>query len=133
MADSTIKRYYDALGEGKLLGRKCDKCGEVTFPPTTACSSCGSFAQTWQELSGRGKLLFVSHGMAPPPNPRFKEIAPYAYGHIQLEEGGYVQAIITGVAIDPDTLKGLFEAGPVEVVPDIQEVLGLKVLAFKQP
>ena len=65
MADSTIKRYYDALGEGKLLGKKCGQCGAITFPPTTACNDCGSFEQSWTELSGKGKLLFVSHGMAP--------------------------------------------------------------------
>ncbi len=131
MAESIIKQYYDALGQGKLLAKKCNKCGTVTFPPTTACQSCGSPDQKWQELSGKGQLHFVSHGMAPPPNPRFSEIAPYAYGHIRLEEGVFVQAIITGVDIDPDTLRTYFEQGLVDVVPDIQEVKGLNVLAFK--
>ncbi len=133
MTDSIIKRYYDALGTGKLMGKKCEQCGEVTFPPTTACNACGSYEQDWVELSGKGKLLYVSHGMAPPPNPRFNDLAPYAYGHIRLEEDVYLQAIITGVSIDPETLKGFFEAGPVDVVPDILEVQGLNVLAFKQP
>ena len=133
MTDSIIKRYYDALGQGKLMGKKCDQCGEVTFPPTTACNSCGSYEQTWVELSGKGKLLYVSHGMAPPPNPRFNDLAPYAYGHIRLEEDVYPQAIITGVSIDPETLKGFFDKGPVDVVPDVLEVQGLNVLAFKQP
>jgi uncharacterized OB-fold protein len=132
MPDSTIKQYYDALGQGKLAGKKCQKCGAVTFPPTTACTACGSFEQDWTELSGKGQLLYISHGMAPPPNPRFNDLAPYAYGHIKLEEGVFVQAIITGVAIDPDTLKGCFEEGPVSVVPDIQNVGDLNVLAFKK-
>jgi uncharacterized OB-fold protein len=132
MTDSIIKRYYDALGEGKLLAKKCDRCGAVSFPPTTACNACGGFEQSWTELSGKGTLLYVSHGMAPPPNPRFNDMAPYAYGHIRLEEGVFVQAIITGMAIDPETLKGFFEAGPVEVAPDILKVQGLNVLAFKQ-
>lgn len=131
MAESILKRYYDTLGEGKLLAKKCNKCGDVTFPPTTACQECGSSDQDWLELSGHGQLLFVSHGMAPPPNPRFAEIAPYAYGHIRLEEGVFVQAIITGVSIDPVTLQGYFERGPVAVVPDIQQVAELNVLAFK--
>lgn len=131
MTDSIIKQYYDALSDGKLKGKKCSKCNEVTFPPTTACNSCGSYEQDWVELSGRGTLLYLSHGMAPPPNPRFNELAPYAYGHIQLEENVYVQGIITGVAIDPETLKGFFEAGPVDVIPDILELEGLSILAFK--
>ena len=131
MTESTIKRYYDALGQEKLLAKQCNKCGAFTFPPTTACQACGSYDQEWQELSGKGQLLFVSHGMAPPPNPRFSEIAPYAYGHIRLEEEVFVQAIVTGVSIDPDTLRAYFERGPVDVVPDIQEIKGLNVLAFK--
>lgn len=132
MTDSIIKQYYDALGQGKLVGRKCGLCERVTFPPTTACNSCGSYELSEVELTGKGKLLFLSHGMAPPPNPRFNDLAPYAYGHIQLEENVYIQAIITGVSIDPATLKGVFEAGPVNVVPDILDVQGLNVLAFKQ-
>ncbi|MCB2187862.1 MAG: OB-fold domain-containing protein [Deltaproteobacteria bacterium] len=131
MPESIIKQYYDALGQGKLLGKKCRQCGAVTFPPTTACEACGSPDQESAELSGRGNLLYVSHGMAPPPNPRFAEIAPYAYGHIRLEEGVYVQAIITGVAVDPATLQGFFERGPCAVEPDIRDVGGLNVLAFK--
>ena len=131
MAESIIKQYYDALGKGKLLAKKCKKCGAITFPATTACQDCGSNDQEWKELSGKGKLLFLSHGMAPPPNPRFAEIAPYAYGHIKLDEGVFVQAIITGVSIDPDTLKSYYARGPVDVVSDIIEVKGLNVLAFK--
>ncbi len=131
MAESTIKQYYDALGKAKLLGKKCNQCNAITFPPTTACQECGSPDQDWFELSGKGQLLFVSHGMAPPPNPRFAEIAPYAYGHIRLEEGVFVQAIITGVQVDPETLMSYYERGPVPVIPDILEVKGLNILAFK--
>ncbi|MCB9651914.1 MAG: OB-fold domain-containing protein [Deltaproteobacteria bacterium] len=131
MADSTVKKYYDGLAQGKLLGKKCNKCGGVTFPPTTACNECGSYEQDWTELSGRGRLLFLSHGIAPPPNPRFNDLAPYGYGHVKLEEGVYVQAIITGVDISPDALRKHFEAGPSPVIPDILDVEGLPVLAFK--
>lgn len=132
MSDSIIKEYYDALSEGKLMGKKCTQCDSVSYPPTTACKVCGSFEQEWVELSGNGKLLYVSHGMAPPPNPRFNEIAPYAYGHVRLEEGVYVQAIITDVDIDPDSLENYFKLGPIDVEADIQDVQGLSVLAFRQ-
>jgi hypothetical protein len=132
MPESVIRKYYEALGQGELWAKKCPKCGAVTFPPTTACENCGDFEQDWVKLSGQGKLLFLSHGMAPPPNPRFAEIAPYAYGHVRLEEGVYVQAIITGIKIDPDTLRGYFEKGPVAVVPDILNIQDLNILAFKE-
>ena len=132
MNESIIKSYYEALAQGKLIGKKCDTCQKVTFPPTTACGSCGSYEQTSVELSGKGTLLYLSHGIAPPPNPRFNDLAPYAYGHIKLEEDVFVQAIVTGISIEPGSLQSVFEAGPMEVVPDIREVEGLHVLAFKK-
>ncbi len=131
MQDSIIKGYYENLREGKLIGNKCNKCGGYTFPPTAACEHCGSSSLEGVKLSGEGELLFVSHSMAPPPNPRFNKIAPYAYGHIRLEEGIYVQAIINGVDISPDSLKEYFEKCPVKVTSDIIEAEGLPVLAFK--
>lgn len=131
MPESLIKQYYDALGEGRLLATKCSTCQGYTFPPTTACQHCGSYNVEKVYLSGKGKLLYASHGIAPPPNPRFNEIAPYVYGHIMLEEGIPVQAIITGVKAEPEVLQEYFERGPVDVAPDIQNIQGLNVLAFK--
>jgi uncharacterized OB-fold protein len=131
MPESIIKRYYDELGKGNLVSRQCNSCGLYTFPPTTACEHCGSTDLEWVSLSGKGKLLFASHGIDPPPNPRYSEMAPYVYGHIILEEGIPVQAIITGVDPDPDILQQYYERGPVEVEPDILKVKDLNVLAFK--
>ncbi|MFH2114501.1 MAG: zinc ribbon domain-containing protein [Spirochaetota bacterium] len=130
MAESIIKHYYDALKEGKLAGKKCGDCGKISFPPTTACSHCGCFNQSWMELSGKGRMMYVSHSMAPPPNPRFNGIAPYAYGHILLEEGVWIQAVVTGVAIDPENLRACYEKGETAVIKDIQELGDLHILAF---
>ena len=131
MPESLIKTYYDNLAQGKLIGCKCEKCGAIASPPTAACPNCGGFHQKQVELSGRGEVLFVSHSMAPPPNPRFNDIAPYAYGHVKLKEGVFVQGIITGIEIDPATLKKRFEAGPAAVEANILTLGGLAVLAFK--
>lgn len=130
MPESIIKRYYDGLGEGKLIATKCTCCGGYTFPPTTACEHCGCADLEWVELSGRGKLLYASHGMAPPPNPRFNELAPLTYGHVILEEGIVVQGIINGVEPTPEALRALYERGPVDVKADVIKVKELNVLAF---
>jgi hypothetical protein len=131
MPESIVKNYYDNLKNGKLVGAKCKKCDGYTFPPTTACEHCGSMELEHKQFSGKGQLLFVTHGVAPPPNPRFFDLAPYAYGHVQLEEGIFVQGIITGIDIDPDNLQKLFEKGPMPVTQDIIEVEELPILAFK--
>jgi uncharacterized OB-fold protein len=131
MKNSIIRQYYDALGEGRLLAHRCARCKGYTFPPTTACEHCGSEEYEAMTLSGRGKLHYASHGMLPPSNPRFSELAPFVYGHIILEEGVVVQAIVNDVEPTPRALADLFEAGPVDVVPDIIKVQELNVLAFR--
>lgn len=131
MPDSIIKKYYDGLKANRLIGIKCKKCSGYTFPPTTACQHCGSFEFDWVEMSGRGKMLFVSHNITPAPNPRLTPIAPYAYGHIQLEEGVFVQGIVSNIPADINILQEYFEKGPVDVIPDVREVGGLPMLAFK--
>jgi uncharacterized OB-fold protein len=131
MPTSVIKRYYDALAEGTIVARKCRRCEALTFPPTTACERCGRDELDWTEFSGKGKLLYLSHGAAPPPNPAFNDLAPYCYGHILLDEGVYVQGIVTNVAVDPAVLADIFERGPIDVEADIIDVGGLPVLAFK--
>lgn len=131
MPESIIKKYYDGLSAKQLVGTKCQKCGKFTFPPTSACEHCGSFDFDWVEMSGRGKLIYVSHNITPAPNPRFTPIAPYAYGHVQLDEGVFVQGIVSNIAVDPKILQEYFEKGPVDVVADIREIGGLPILAFK--
>lgn len=131
MPESIIRGYYEDLGQKKLVGKKCNKCGKITFPPTAICEHCGSRDIEAFELSGEGELLFVSHSMAPPPNPRFNKIAPYAYGHIKLKEGVFVQGIVTGIGIDPASLEEWYQKCPVPVAADIIDAEGLSILAFK--
>ena len=131
MTESIIKKYYDGLREKKLIGIRCKKCGKYTFPPTSACEHCGSFDFQWVEMSGKAKLIYVSHNITPAPHPRFTTIAPYAYGHVQLEEGVFVQAIISNIPVDNEVLKEYFYRGPVDVIADFRELDGIPFLAFK--
>jgi hypothetical protein len=52
------------------------------------------------KMSGKAKLIYVSHNITPAPNPRFTPISPYAYGHVELEEGVFIQAIISDIPVD---------------------------------
>ncbi|GMV19183.1 MAG: hypothetical protein HS104_20460 [Polyangiaceae bacterium] len=131
MPDSVIKHFYDGLDHGVLIGAQCKQCQHVTFPPTTACEQCGGSALQDKKLSGKGTLHFLSHGVAPPPNPRFADIAPYAYGHIVLEEGIVVNAIVRDVATDPKTMSEIYARGPSKVVFDVLRTPDLPVMAFK--
>lgn len=131
MSVSMVKTYYDALHEDRILAVRCGSCQGLTFPPTGMCEHCGSTELELLELSGRGRLEYVSHNIAPAPNPRFAELAPYTYGHVLLDEGVYVQGLVTNIEPEPNVLADYFEKGPVDVVADIIEVEGLPILAFK--
>jgi len=131
MSESIVKKHYSALARHELLAHKCKACGHITFPMTTACEECASFE--WQEvpLSGKGTLLFASHGVAPPPHPRFGTIAPYVYGHIMLAEGVVTQGIIRGIEGTPTAVEKLFGELPKKVELDILDTQALPVMAFK--
>lgn len=131
MSESIIQRHYDGLKRGELRAHRCRGCGHVTFPMTTACEQCGSFAYDEIHLAGTGTLLFASHGVAPPPHPRFGKLAPYVYGHIQLGEGLFTQAIIRGVEGTPDAVARLYARLPLPVTLDVLETADLPVMAFK--
>lgn len=46
-----IKTFYDALEEGAILGRKCQRCGHVEFPPFLCCNTCGCLDTEWVDLT----------------------------------------------------------------------------------
>ena len=46
-----IKTFYDALEEGTILGRKCQRCGHVEFPPFLCCNTCGCLDTEWVDLT----------------------------------------------------------------------------------
>ncbi|MHA1238518.1 MAG: Zn-ribbon domain-containing OB-fold protein [Candidatus Odinarchaeia archaeon] len=101
----TITAFFNKLKSGKLVGIKCNNCGEVTVPLRYLCSKCGSNNVNTLTLSGKGTLesYTVIH-VAP---KKFVDNAPYIVGIIKLEEGPRVSARITDVNVDnhKDLLK----------------------------
>lgn len=126
-----IAAYYEGLGRKVLKARHCRDCGKHSFPPTGCCPHCGSARVDWTELSGRGQLLFATNNIAPACHPRFNELAPYVYGHVRLDEGITVQAIVRGVQPTVDALRALYERAPVPVVADVMQTPDLPVLVFR--
>ena len=82
-------------------------------------------------ISGRATLLFASHNITSACHPRFEGIAPYVYGHLRLEEGPIVQAIVLCVQPTPQDLQRLFERGPVPATAEVLKMEDLPVLAFR--
>ena len=91
----TIEQFYKYINQGKLMGGKCKKCGAIHLPPRPLCDKCFSKEFEWVEISRKGKLLtYTIIHVAP---PQFEQMAPYAVGIIQLENGPRIPGMIRGI------------------------------------
>ena len=95
--EKVVEKFYLALEEGKILGRKCPKCGNVEFPPVYACNECGNYETEWYEISGKAKLHSIVLPAALSSKPEYKKMKKYAYGEVELEEGTRLNAVVRGI------------------------------------
>ncbi|MGB9853787.1 MAG: Zn-ribbon domain-containing OB-fold protein [Candidatus Bathyarchaeales archaeon] len=93
-----IEEFYKAVSHKRLMGGKCKKCGKIHLPPRPLCDQCLSKEFEWVELPKNGKLLtYTVIHVAP---PQFQEMAPYAVGIVQLENGAKIPGIIKETSVD---------------------------------
>lgn len=123
-----VKRYYDELENGKILGRKCPACGTVQFPPRIACTSCGAFEQEWVEISGKAMLTDITlpSRMTGPSLEVFK---PFVMGCFDMEEGAELNGILHNVT--PEEGEALKEKLPLPVKATIFQIENQKTIVFE--
>ena len=85
----------------RMEAGKCRKCGNISFPGRLICPECGAKEFDTIKLSGKGKL--ISHTIIRTAPEGFEDIAPFAVGIVELEEGNRVMGQITDC--NPETLK----------------------------
>lgn len=98
-----VKTYYDALEEGRVLGRKCCRCGHIEFPPYLCCNECGSLETEWVDMSGMHahvKQALPTVGAF--GDPDFRK-AQGDYWAIEINVDGCDPLSTSLVHIDPDT------------------------------
>ncbi len=94
----TIEQFYRYVGQKKLMGGKCLNCGKIHLPPRPLCDKCLSTRFKWVELPQTGILLtYTIIHVAP---TQFQDMAPYAVGIVQLENGVRVPGIIRKTSLD---------------------------------
>lgn len=91
----TIEQFYKFIGERKLMGVKCNKCGNIFMPPRIICPKCLSTCLSWIPLKNRGKLVTYTVIYAAPE--KFQHMAPYAFGIIEIDGSIRIPGIIQGV------------------------------------
>ena len=94
----TIESFYRFVKEGKLMGARCDKCGQILVPPRPMCPNCFSKDLSWKELPRQGKLLTYTIIHVSPK--QFQSMAPYAVGIVKFEEGAQLPGALRNVALD---------------------------------
>lgn len=126
--EKVVQGFYDGLEEGKILGRKCPKCGAVEFPPVYACNSCGSLETEWVEISGKAKMKSIVMPAALSSKPEYDALGKYAYGEIELEEGACFNGVVRGIT--KKKRKTLVNELPIPVHAEIFQRDGYKTVVF---
>jgi uncharacterized OB-fold protein len=83
--DRLTQPFWDAANRGELQLQRCGDCSRYQFPPSLICVDCGSEDLAWTKMSGRGRV----HSYSIVHDARYKgfrEIQPYAYAQVELEE-----------------------------------------------
>ncbi len=120
-----VKTFYDALEEGKILARKCPKCGHIEYPPYLACNACGNLDTEWVELPRAAMCTQIIPPSAMFLEPAFKEnVGEYFICSVQPENADEVGSVL--VNVDPARVDELRASLPVKVRPVIVQEDGYK-------
>lgn len=77
-------RFFMALREGRLIGSKCDKCGNVMVPAATwHCPNC-NFAEMKEVELGHEGVLAQTAPITIFPSASFIGDAPFARGYVDV-------------------------------------------------
>ncbi|MDO4622869.1 MAG: zinc ribbon domain-containing protein [Eubacteriales bacterium] len=129
--EKVAQTFYENLEQGKILARKCPKCGAVEFPPVYACNTCGSLETEWIEISGKAKMHSIVLPAALSSKPEYKALGKYAYGEIELEEGARFNGVVRG--INKKKRKEIMDAGKLPVschAAIFERAAGFKTVVF---
>lgn len=88
-------QYLAALGEGRLVIQRCDRCSRHVFYPRVACPACASTELRWTEPTGAGTVYSVTTVRRQP-----EEGGDYNICLVDLDEGVRVMSRVEGTAPD---------------------------------
>jgi uncharacterized OB-fold protein len=80
----------------RLLGSRCQSCGEVFYPRRVVCAKCLHEGTDDLELGPRGTLYTWTYVHVPLFAKKDASVDAYGVGQVDLPEGPRVQAILRG-------------------------------------
>ena len=88
------EQFWQAAGEGVLLLKRCNGCGETHYYPRAICPFCQSDDTEWYPASGEGKIYSFS--------VMRRAQVPFVIAYVTLPEGITMMSNI--VDCDPDSV-----------------------------
>ena len=104
----SVQKYFEALTQGKLMGNKCPKCGQIYVTPRRLCGKCQK-ETTWVELSGKGILTtftMIYVGNQAMVSKGYDRKKPYIFAIARMKEGPSVSGLLLGLEnTKPEDIK----------------------------
>jgi uncharacterized protein len=90
--DERTGPWFDALAEGVLTVRRCNRCGHASRPDTETCPACHSADLRWLPARGTGRVVsrIIDHA------PTREGGSPLVLGLVELDEGPWLHTRLLG-------------------------------------
>lgn len=125
--DRENQSFYAYCGRHELRLQRCDACGLMRYPPTTACPWCSSPGCSWELVSDRGTLYSygeVHHAI----QPAFRPFTPYLLLLVELDEQRGRPTEYEGIRMVGNLVTADGELAPPERVAEVGIGSRLKVV-----
>lgn len=80
---SAKEEFVNNVKSGKILARKCTKCGYLHLATTYFCQNCGN--RGFENVSIEGKGTIVTYTIITVPPAGFEKYTPYAWVVMKLD------------------------------------------------
>jgi hypothetical protein len=98
---SAKHEFVDSAKSGKVLARKCTKCGELHLATVYFCKNCGNKGFESAKLDGKGTIATYTIITVPPAG--FEKYTPYAWVILKLDESNLrVSGFMAGIKTPTD-------------------------------
>ena len=102
---SAKQQFIDAAKAGKVLARKCKKCGELHLATVYFCQNCGHREFENYPLDGTGSVATFTIITVPPAG--FEKYIPYAWVVLKLDNSELrVSGFMAGISKPADLPVG---------------------------
>jgi hypothetical protein len=94
---SAKQEFIDVVKSGKILARKCKKCGELHLATVYYCQNCGNKEFENVIIEGQGSIATFTIITVPPAG--FEKYTPYAWVVLNLDNTNIrVSGFMGGIA-----------------------------------